>query len=226
MPAMLKDSLTSSRLADFQSKVRSDLSTEYWVGMNCASSEKKKDKKKKKKEEALSDGSVLNGSDDKVSSKKMKKIKKIHEECEKIDGSVQDCDGEVRESNEGKTLAFGVPTIMHVLNKKKNQISKRVNPQCHVLSPTRELAQQVRIMPNADVTTSLTAICVNTEAVAYMFTYGLSASARLTKIPVTLKLSVILVVAVNTTEYSSSEMFIKLVILFRRIVSNSDSCPP
>ncbi|KAL8125512.1 hypothetical protein AgCh_012978 [Apium graveolens] len=32
---------------------------------------------------------------------------------------------------------------MHVLNKKKNQTSKRVNPQCLVLSRTRELAQKV-----------------------------------------------------------------------------------
>lgn len=67
------------------------------------------------------------------------------------------------------------------------------------------------IMPNADVTTSLIAMCVNTEAVAYMFTYGLSASAS-TRVSnelgagnpdkakhamkVTLKLSVILAVAV------------------------------
>ncbi|XP_074381828.1 DEAD-box ATP-dependent RNA helicase 5-like isoform X1 [Apium graveolens] len=35
----------------------------------------------------------------------MKKIKKNHEECEKIDGSVQDCDGEVRESNEGIVIS-------------------------------------------------------------------------------------------------------------------------
>ncbi|KAK1405130.1 MATE efflux family protein ALF5 [Heracleum sosnowskyi] len=67
------------------------------------------------------------------------------------------------------------------------------------------------IMPNADVTTSLIAMCVNTEAVAYMFTYGLSASAS-TRVSnelgagnpdkakhamkVTLKLSLILAVAV------------------------------
>lgn len=46
----------------------------------------------------------------------------------------------------GKTLAFGVPAIVHVLNKKKNKTCKRVNPQCLVLSPTRELAQQVSIL--------------------------------------------------------------------------------
>lgn len=44
----------------------------------------------------------------------------------------------------GKTLAFGVPAIMHILQKRKNKTSKRLNPLCLVLSPTRELAQQVR----------------------------------------------------------------------------------
>ncbi|KAF4386628.1 hypothetical protein F8388_006583 [Cannabis sativa] len=33
------------------------------------------------------------------------------------------------------------------------------------------------MMPNSEVTTSLIAICVNTEAIAYNFTYGLSAAA-------------------------------------------------
>ncbi|CAA2966615.1 DETOXIFICATION 19-like [Olea europaea subsp. europaea] len=33
------------------------------------------------------------------------------------------------------------------------------------------------LMPNLEVTTSLIAMCVNTEAVAYMFTYGLYAAA-------------------------------------------------
>ncbi|XP_057539978.1 protein DETOXIFICATION 18-like isoform X2 [Amaranthus tricolor] len=33
------------------------------------------------------------------------------------------------------------------------------------------------LLPNSETTTSLIAICVNTEAIAYMFTYGLSAAA-------------------------------------------------
>lgn len=33
------------------------------------------------------------------------------------------------------------------------------------------------LMPNSETSTSLIAICVNTEAIAYMFTYGLSATA-------------------------------------------------
>ncbi|GAB4849488.1 hypothetical protein Ancab_004282 [Ancistrocladus abbreviatus] len=32
------------------------------------------------------------------------------------------------------------------------------------------------LMPNSETTTSLTAMCVNTEAIAFMFTYGLSAA--------------------------------------------------
>lgn len=67
------------------------------------------------------------------------------------------------------------------------------------------------ILPNAEITTSLIAMCVNTEAIAYMFTYGLSAAAS-TRVSnelgarntdrakhamsVTLKLSVILALAV------------------------------
>ncbi|KAF7137519.1 hypothetical protein RHSIM_Rhsim07G0134700 [Rhododendron simsii] len=46
----------------------------------------------------------------------------------------------------GKTLAFGVPAIMHILRKRKNKTSKRLNPLCLVLSPTRELAQQVQLL--------------------------------------------------------------------------------
>ncbi|OMO73227.1 Multi antimicrobial extrusion protein [Corchorus olitorius] len=67
------------------------------------------------------------------------------------------------------------------------------------------------LMPNSEVTTSLIAMCVNTEAIAYMITYGLSAAAS-TRVSnelgagnpiraknamvVTLKLSVLLALAV------------------------------
>ncbi|GMH22581.1 hypothetical protein Nepgr_024424 [Nepenthes gracilis] len=43
----------------------------------------------------------------------------------------------------GKTLAYGIPAVMHVLGKRKGDKSKAVNPLCLVLSPTRELAQQI-----------------------------------------------------------------------------------
>ncbi|GKV52429.1 hypothetical protein SLEP1_g59011, partial [Rubroshorea leprosula] len=66
------------------------------------------------------------------------------------------------------------------------------------------------IMPNSQITTSLTAMCVNTEAIAYMITYGLSAAASTrvsnelgagnperakNAMAVTLKLSVLLALA-------------------------------
>ncbi|XP_073042782.1 DEAD-box ATP-dependent RNA helicase 5 [Primulina eburnea] len=43
----------------------------------------------------------------------------------------------------GKTLAFGVPAIMNVLSRRKSKIAVKRNPLCLVLSPTRELAQQI-----------------------------------------------------------------------------------
>ncbi|KAJ4954139.1 hypothetical protein NE237_030971 [Protea cynaroides] len=43
----------------------------------------------------------------------------------------------------GKTLAFGVPALMHISRKENKNKSKRTNPLCLVLSPTRELAQQI-----------------------------------------------------------------------------------
>ncbi|KAK6934917.1 Helicase, C-terminal [Dillenia turbinata] len=43
----------------------------------------------------------------------------------------------------GKTLAFGVPAIMHIMRERKKKVAKKVNPLCLVLSPTRELAQQI-----------------------------------------------------------------------------------
>ncbi|XVF78553.1 hypothetical protein PTKIN_Ptkin14bG0143600 [Pterospermum kingtungense] len=67
------------------------------------------------------------------------------------------------------------------------------------------------LMPDSEVTTSLIAICVNTEAIAYMITYGLSAAASTrvsnelgagnptgakNAMAVTLKLSVLLALAV------------------------------
>ncbi|XP_017980706.1 PREDICTED: protein DETOXIFICATION 18 [Theobroma cacao] len=67
------------------------------------------------------------------------------------------------------------------------------------------------LMPNSEVTTSLIAMCVNTEAIAYMITYGLSAAASTrvsnelgaghptrarNAMAVTLKLSVLLALAV------------------------------
>ncbi|KAM7495447.1 hypothetical protein LguiB_030056 [Lonicera macranthoides] len=67
------------------------------------------------------------------------------------------------------------------------------------------------LMTNAEITTSLIAMCVNTEAIAYMFTYGLSATASTrvsnelgagnsnaakNAMAVTLKLSILLALAI------------------------------
>ncbi|GMJ11439.1 ABERRANT LATERAL ROOT FORMATION 5 [Hibiscus trionum] len=75
------------------------------------------------------------------------------------------------------------------------------------------------LMPNPEITTSLIAICVNTENIAYMITYGLSAAAS-TRVSnelgagnpdrakqamaVTLKLSVLLAL-VRSTPYKASD---------------------
>jgi len=43
----------------------------------------------------------------------------------------------------GKTIAFGVPALMHIRKKVGGKTGKKAVPRCLVLSPTRELAQQV-----------------------------------------------------------------------------------
>ncbi|KAM3322398.1 DEAD-box ATP-dependent RNA helicase 5 [Capsicum chacoense] len=47
----------------------------------------------------------------------------------------------IARTGSGKTLAFGIPAIMHIMSKRNSKKSK--NPVCLVLSPTRELAQQI-----------------------------------------------------------------------------------
>lgn len=49
----------------------------------------------------------------------------------------------IAKTGSGKTLAFGVPAMVHVLEKQKNKVSKKPIPLVLVLSPTRELAQQI-----------------------------------------------------------------------------------
>ncbi|KAL8498545.1 hypothetical protein ACS0TY_021759 [Phlomoides rotata] len=61
----------------------------------------------------------------------------------------------------GKTLAFGIPAIMHVLNKRKGKTFKKANPLCLVLSPTRELAQQISdVICDAGKPTGVKSICI------------------------------------------------------------------
>ncbi|XP_047981128.1 DEAD-box ATP-dependent RNA helicase 5 isoform X1 [Salvia hispanica] len=61
----------------------------------------------------------------------------------------------------GKTLAFGIPAIRHVLNKRKSNASKKVYPRCLVLSPTRELAQQIAdVLCDAGKPSGVRSICI------------------------------------------------------------------
>ncbi|KAM0934096.1 putative RNA helicase [Dioscorea sansibarensis] len=61
----------------------------------------------------------------------------------------------------GKTVAFGVPALMHVLQKKQKKTSTKVVPRCLVLSPTRELAQQIAdVLCDAGSPCGLQTVCL------------------------------------------------------------------
>ncbi|KAL0447718.1 UNVERIFIED_CONTAM: DEAD-box ATP-dependent RNA helicase 5 [Sesamum latifolium] len=61
----------------------------------------------------------------------------------------------------GKTIAFGVPAIMHVLSKRKGKTAKKRNPLCLVLSPTRELAQQIfDVLCDAGKPSGVQSVCI------------------------------------------------------------------
>ncbi|XP_075108468.1 DEAD-box ATP-dependent RNA helicase 5 isoform X2 [Nicotiana tabacum] len=65
----------------------------------------------------------------------------------------------IAKTGSGKTLAFGIPAIMHVLSKRKSKKSK--NPLCLVLSPTRELAQQISdVLCDAGKPTGVQSVCL------------------------------------------------------------------
>ncbi|KAK4786827.1 hypothetical protein SAY86_010660 [Trapa natans] len=61
----------------------------------------------------------------------------------------------------GKTLAFGLPAIMYVLNKRNGKIPKGRSPLCLVLSPTRELAQQISdVLIDAGKASGVKSVCL------------------------------------------------------------------
>ncbi|CAN6460989.1 unnamed protein product [Victoria cruziana] len=61
----------------------------------------------------------------------------------------------------GKTLAFGVPALMHILQKVNGKQGRKRLPLCLVLSPTRELAQQIAdVLSDAGRPCGLTTVCV------------------------------------------------------------------
>ncbi|KAJ8555203.1 hypothetical protein K7X08_012699 [Anisodus acutangulus] len=65
----------------------------------------------------------------------------------------------IAKTGSGKTLAFGIPAIMHIMGKRKSKKSK--NPLCLVLSPTRELAQQISdVLCEAGKPTGIQSVCL------------------------------------------------------------------
>ncbi|CAH9137721.1 unnamed protein product [Cuscuta epithymum] len=65
----------------------------------------------------------------------------------------------IAKTGSGKTLAFGIPAIMHIMSKRKGKKPK--NPLCLVLSPTRELAQQISdVLCDAGKPTGTESVCV------------------------------------------------------------------
>ncbi|OMP11505.1 hypothetical protein CCACVL1_00479 [Corchorus capsularis] len=67
----------------------------------------------------------------------------------------------IAKTGSGKTLAFGVPAMMHVLSKRKGKSSKGKNPLCLVLSPTRELAEQIfSVLCNAGNSCDVKSVCL------------------------------------------------------------------
>ncbi|GMJ16037.1 STRESS RESPONSE SUPPRESSOR 1 [Hibiscus trionum] len=67
----------------------------------------------------------------------------------------------IAKTGSGKTLAFGVPAMMHVLNKRNGKSSKGRNPLCLVLSPTRELAEQIfNVLCNAGQACDVKSVCL------------------------------------------------------------------
>ncbi|XP_008778545.2 DEAD-box ATP-dependent RNA helicase 5 [Phoenix dactylifera] len=61
----------------------------------------------------------------------------------------------------GKTLAFGVPALKHILKKDNKKTSKKAVPRCLVLSPTRELAQQIAdVLCDAGTPCGIKSICL------------------------------------------------------------------
>lgn len=65
----------------------------------------------------------------------------------------------IARTGSGKTLAFGIPAIMHITTERKSKKSK--NPVCLVLSPTRELAQQISdVLCEAGKPTGVQSVCL------------------------------------------------------------------
>lgn len=61
----------------------------------------------------------------------------------------------------GKTIAFGVPALIHILRKENRKTMKKSLPHCLVLSPTRELAQQIAdVLADAGDSCGVKSVCL------------------------------------------------------------------
>ncbi|PAN10585.1 hypothetical protein PAHAL_2G103400 [Panicum hallii] len=61
----------------------------------------------------------------------------------------------------GKTIAFGVPALMHIRKKVGGKTGKKAVPRCLVLSPTRELAQQIAdVLSEAGTPCGINSVCL------------------------------------------------------------------
>ncbi|KAL5199043.1 hypothetical protein ABZP36_002555 [Zizania latifolia] len=61
----------------------------------------------------------------------------------------------------GKTIAFGVPALMHIRKKLGEKAAKKAVPRCLVLSPTRELAQQIAdVLCEAGAPCGISSVCL------------------------------------------------------------------
>jgi ATP-dependent RNA helicase DBP3 len=61
----------------------------------------------------------------------------------------------------GKTIAFGVPALMHIRKKVGGKTGKKAMPRCLVLSPTRELAQQIAdVLSEAGTPCGINSVCL------------------------------------------------------------------
>ncbi|OEL13527.1 DEAD-box ATP-dependent RNA helicase 5 [Dichanthelium oligosanthes] len=61
----------------------------------------------------------------------------------------------------GKTIAFGVPALMHIRKKVGRKAGKKAVPRCLVLSPTRELAQQIAdVLSEAGTPCGINSVCL------------------------------------------------------------------
>ncbi|KAF0921560.1 hypothetical protein E2562_009761 [Oryza meyeriana var. granulata] len=61
----------------------------------------------------------------------------------------------------GKTIAFGVPALMHVRKKLGEKSANKGVPRCLVLSPTRELAQQIAdVLCEAGAPCGISSVCL------------------------------------------------------------------